>query len=176
MKYQSEKEEVVREHLKAEPSTSQAHPSAYPIQHSFMEPRITFLTLPGEIREHIYRELLITDNNYLEREDQDPSTFWTFDLRIYRTSKQIHHEAREVFRRVNTFVKIVTPWESAVENTKKFSLTPVLCRGVIAEEFKGCQMTCTVDAVMMPPERGPHTFVIDARDTEGFCRSVVESV
>lgn len=137
-----------------------------------MEPRITFLELPGEIREHIYRELLISDNNYREVEDQDPSTFWTFDLRIYRTCKQIHDEAREVFRRVNIFVKIITPWESAVENTKKFSNTPVLCRGEDAEAFKGCQMTCSVDAPLMPSEHGPHTFVIDARDTIGFCRSV----
>jgi len=137
-----------------------------------VEPRLTFLTLPGEIRENIYKQLLITDNNYREREDQDPSTFWTFDVRIYRTSKQIYAEARDVFRRVNTFVKIVTPWESAVENTKKFSLTPVLCRGEVAETFKGCQMTCSVDAPLMPSDKGPHTFVIDARDTAGFCRSV----
>lgn len=135
-----------------------------------METRTTLLTLPGEIREHIYEQLLCTDNNYIEREDQDPSTFWTFDLRVYRTCKQIHAEAREVFRRVNTFVKLVTPWEAAVENTKKFSLTPVLCRGQAAESFKGCQMTCTVDAPMMPTDRGPHTFVVDARDVTGFCR------
>lgn len=134
---------------------------------------LPFLTLPGEIRENIYKQLLITDNNYHELEDQDPTTFWTFDLRIYRTSKQVYAEAREVFRRVNTFVKIITPWESAVENTKKFSLTPVLCRGEIAEQFQNCQMTCTVDAPMMFSESGPHTFVIDARDTAGFCRYVV---
>jgi len=132
---------------------------------------LTLLTLPGEIREQIWTSLLAADNNFTEHEDcDDPSAWWTFDLRIFRTSRQIYDETQRVFKRINTFVKVTAPWEEAVGNTKKFARTPVLCRGEIADRFKGYQMSCLVDSPVMRAPLDGHSFIVDARDMLGFCR------
>lgn len=134
-----------------------------------MSDPLTFLSLPGEIREQIYAELLTADNNFYQVVDgEDPSESWAFDLSIYRTCKQIYNEAERVFRRVNTFVKMTTPWEEAVERTKSFALTPVLCRGRRAERFQAYQMDIIVDYIGSP--HPGYSFIVDARDVLGFCR------
>jgi len=132
---------------------------------------LTLLTLPGEIREQIWTALLHADNNFTEHSDcDDPSAWWTFDLRIFRTNRQIYDETQRVFKRINTFVKVTAPWEEAVENTKKFARTPVLCRGEIADRFAGYQMSCLVDSPVMRAPLDGHSFIVDARDMLGFCR------
>jgi len=73
--------------------------------------QLTLLTLPGEIREQIWTALLSADNNFTEHEDcDDPSAWWTFDLCIFRTSRQVYDETQRVFKRINRFVK-VTAWD-----------------------------------------------------------------
>jgi hypothetical protein len=132
---------------------------------------LTLLTLPGEIREQIYAQVLSADNNYFQLDEDEPDESWHFDVRLYLTCKQVHAEAQVVFKRINTWVLVTTPWVEAPENAKRFAKTPVLCTGDAAEKFKKfCQMTCYVDSPVMRSPSAGHSFVVDARDVHGFCR------
>ena len=71
------------------------------------------LDLPPEIRETIYSIILSPAANRCLLPDDYSNYDFTAALVLYRINRQIYHEAREVFRQNNTFVRIETPWEDA---------------------------------------------------------------
>ncbi|KAL8948630.1 MAG: hypothetical protein Q9222_005195 [Ikaeria aurantiellina] len=90
-----------------------------------MEPESTFLRLPGEIRNPIYRLLLSARHLKLESTGhQDSSTessgtgkperWYNFHTSILRVNHQIYNEAYDIFRYENNFVKVKFDYELAV--------------------------------------------------------------
>jgi hypothetical protein len=76
-----------------------------------------FLALPLELRESIY-SLYFKPADHLHHSDELNAQglfggVYTFAFDLYRVNKQVHREARAVWKRENIFVKIATPWPSA---------------------------------------------------------------
>ena len=67
-----------------------------------LRPSLGFLDLPREIRDMIYRELLIVDPWSVQRIPNN----WDTDPRILRTNKQINREGREILRSENCFLTL----------------------------------------------------------------------
>lgn len=124
------------------------------------------LGLPLEIREYIYAAVLSTSENRKQL-DGDRCVF-AFDLRLYRVCKQIYHEARDVFRRLNIFVCIETPFPDAQHSVVELGRVPMVADGKPAEGFQPCQMRCVIDAPEMIGGHGSK-FIIALDDLETFC-------
>jgi len=74
------------------------------------------LTLPPEIREDIYRIILDPDANRLHNRDKYTDYNFHDALVLFKINKQIYIEARKVWRDLNVFVRIETPWPEAQDH------------------------------------------------------------
>jgi tetratricopeptide (TPR) repeat protein len=112
--------------------------------------RSRFLEIPGEIREAIYHQVLRSANN---KEDLgNHYKKYNFDLSLFRTCKQIHNEAREVFRRDNIFIAIQTPWPEAQQHVAIDGYVPIVISGDKAQRFKDEYLTVDIESGMLTLE------------------------
>jgi hypothetical protein len=77
----------------------------------------SFFSLPLELREQIYSLYFKPSDRLHHSETLNEQGFfggvYRFDFDLYRVNRQIHNEAKAVWKRENVFVKIATPWPSA---------------------------------------------------------------
>ncbi|KAH6656825.1 hypothetical protein BKA67DRAFT_532073 [Truncatella angustata] len=129
------------------------------------------LTLPPEIREQIYHAILNPDANRLFEEDEYTDYDYRDALVLFKLNQQIYYEARKVFRDLNVFVRIETPFPNAQEYVAFEGHVPILMKGQRAERFKGWSMSAEIGAPQTPiAEAEPHHIVILLDDLEKFTR------
>ncbi|KAI1298785.1 hypothetical protein F5Y03DRAFT_367018 [Xylaria venustula] len=128
--------------------------------------------LPPEIRDQIYTELLHPENNRKLLDDGYSEYDYRAALVLFRLSRDIYHEARDVFRALNVFVRIETPWPEAEQHVSHIGHVPILMRGPRAARFKGHTLHATIETPAAgEPEHGTFHFVVLADDIVGFTRA-----
>lgn len=131
-----------------------------------------FLTLPPEIREHIYRLLLNPDANRLFEQDEYTDYDYSKALVLFRLNHQIYYEARKIFRDLNVFVRIETPWPEAQSHVAFEGHTPILMKDERAKRFNGHSLNVTIDAPHSPiADADKEHFVILLDDLEKFSKT-----
>ncbi|EME45425.1 hypothetical protein DOTSEDRAFT_79419 [Dothistroma septosporum NZE10] len=129
-----------------------------------------FVTLPPEIREEIYRLILNPAANRVHHEDEYTSYNYTRSLVLFRISRQIYLEARKIFRDLNIFVRVDTPWPEAQNHVAIEGHVPIIVTGKRAVDFKEHSLNVAIDA----PSHGSvdwetQCFIILVDDLEKFC-------
>ncbi|CAN9187214.1 unnamed protein product [Alternaria alternata] len=96
-----------------------------------------FLRLPLELREQIYSIYFSPADHLVKSTELEAKGFfggvyqWDFD--VLRVNKQVYEEAKKVWRRENVFVKVATPWPSAVNHISSEGLVPIVCTDARAD-------------------------------------------
>ncbi|KAI0506823.1 hypothetical protein F5B22DRAFT_432029 [Xylaria bambusicola] len=131
-----------------------------------------FLELPPEIRDQIYTVILHPNNNRTYKPDEYTDYDYRHALALFYLNRSIYHEAREVFRALNVFLRIETPWTEAEHHVNLIGHVPILMRGARAERFRGHTFQVTIETPAAgEPENGTHHFVMLADDLTGFTRA-----
>ncbi|KAI0013811.1 hypothetical protein F4779DRAFT_294320 [Xylariaceae sp. FL0662B] len=104
------------------------------------------LNLPAEIREQIYRELLNPDVNRQFHIDDYTGYDYSDALVLFHLNRQIYYEARRVFRDLNVFVRIETPWPEAQNHVAFHGHVPILIKGDRAARFTGHSLTVVINS------------------------------
>ncbi|KAI4934825.1 hypothetical protein J4E85_002685 [Alternaria conjuncta] len=109
-------------------TTTSATPNPFP-----------FLRLPLELREQIYSIYFTPADHLVRSEELEAKGFYggvyQWDFNLWLANKQIYAEAKTVWRRENVFVKIATPWPSAVNHISSEGLVPIVCTDARADAF-----------------------------------------
>ncbi|KAK6851709.1 hypothetical protein PG995_011834 [Apiospora arundinis] len=134
------------------------------------KPKTTsFLTLPPEIREEIYRIILHPDANRVAGRDEYTDYDYRPALVLFRLSTQIYWEARRIFRDLNVFVRIETPWPEAHHHVAFEGHVPILMKHARAAAFKGHSLAVAIGAPhTLMQEAEPQHFVILLDDLDKF--------
>ena len=127
------------------------------------------LTLPLELREHIYEQLFLPSaNRYTDSFD---FTSYAYQLSFFRVCWQVYHESRAVFRKLNTFVRIETPWHEAQQYIEMEGHVPLIIKGDMATGFKDHTLSVLIEAPRYQrPDILSHMCVIHVDDLDRFCR------
>ncbi|KAK5118393.1 hypothetical protein LTR62_002907 [Meristemomyces frigidus] len=129
------------------------------------------LSLPAEIREYIYKLILHPDANRQHHDDDYTSYDYKPALVLFRINKQIYLESRKIFRSLNTFVRIETPWPEARLHVAHEGHVPLLSAGPKAAKYAGHSMVVRIDAPEVPVEIGDEQmFLILMEDLDKFCK------
>ncbi|KAK3058727.1 hypothetical protein LTR09_000292 [Extremus antarcticus] len=135
-------------------------------------PKPHLLTLPPEIRESIYRLILNSTANRLSRPDEYTDYDYSDALVLYKINQKIYIESRKIFRDLNVFVRIETPWPEAQGHVSTEGHVPVLVKGDRAAKFTSHSMGVVIDAPQSPMQSTEtETFVILVDDLEKFCKT-----
>lgn len=129
-----------------------------------------FLSIPPEIRENIYALLLRPDANR-SHDPEKCTDYYNYkdSLVLYKLNRQIYLEARKVFRDLNTFVLVETPWPEAQDHVAYEGHVPMIATGKIASRFNGHRMTVSIDAWEPPMLEGDENrFILLLPDLEKF--------
>ena len=130
------------------------------------------LTLPPEIRENIYRLILHPAANRLEQQDEYSSYDYRDAFVLFKINHQIYIEARKVFRDLNVFVRVETPWPEAQEHVAFEGHVPILMKKARAQRFRGYSMSVVIDAPQSPmADTDSEFFVILLDDLEKFTKT-----
>ncbi|KAI3318258.1 hypothetical protein HD806DRAFT_512343 [Xylariaceae sp. AK1471] len=130
------------------------------------------LSLPPEIRDQIYTIILHPTNNRTFRPDEYTDYDYRDALVLFRVNRQIYYEARDIFRLLNVFVRVETPWSEAEEHVNLAGHVPVLMRGGRATRFNGHTLHITIQTPAAgAPETGTHHFVMLADDLPAFTKA-----
>jgi hypothetical protein len=102
-----------------------------------------FLDLPGEIRNQIYEELLDVELNKTPIDEG----YWKYNhyLGILSVSKQVHAEAKDVFRKINVFCKLETPWAESQDHIHHRGRVSFLATGDKAQRFTEHHLEIAID-------------------------------
>lgn len=139
-------------------SAQDASPAAFP-----------FLRLPRELRDEVYSLLLDPHNFRIELEDD--LVEYKYDLRLLRVNRQIYDEARQVFRRLNTFARIETPWPEAKTHISDEGRVPIIASGTAATTFDAVHLRVYIEAYQYSFGEGhTHHLVILAEHLHAFCK------
>ena len=125
------------------------------------------LLCPAEIREQIYRDVLSSSSAKQDSGLSDCCARYSYNLSILRTNRQIHHEAKKIFRD-NIFVKITTPWPDAIEHISSEGNVPIVIAGTKAERFTDVHLWAYIDAPAAPQNHETHSMIICLEDLEAF--------
>lgn len=110
------------------------------------EDRASLLTIPAELRESIYRHILHPDENRIDHGDEYASYHYTPALVLFRINKQIYFEARKVFRDLNVFVRIQSPWPEAPRHVQLEGHCPiVMSSSPRADAFNGFSLNVAIE-------------------------------
>ncbi|KAI5362316.1 Putative tetratricopeptide-like helical domain superfamily [Septoria linicola] len=109
-------------------------------------PRTHLLSLPAEIREEIYRILLGPAASRRYHDDEYTSYNYWPALQVLRTNRQIYLEARKIFRDLNVFACIETPWPEAQSHVSIEGHVPIIVADERAGKFNGHRLNITIDA------------------------------
>ncbi|KAI1851623.1 hypothetical protein JX265_010707 [Neoarthrinium moseri] len=130
-----------------------------------------FLTLPPEIREQVYHLLLNPDASRLSHPDEYTDYNYRNALVLFRLNRQIYYEARKVFRDLNIFVRIQTPFPNAQDYVAFEGHVPILMKGQPAARFQGQSLNVVIGAPDTPiQEAEPNYIVILLDDLEKFAK------
>ena len=126
------------------------------------------LSLPGEIRELIYYQVLCSADNTHHQDDGYKR--YKYDLALLRVNRQIYYEARKIFRQNNVFVSVETPWPEAQHHVAIEGYVPILITNERAERFTNCHLAVKIDAPQFQQyPRHPRKFIILLEDLHTFC-------
>ncbi|KAM0716613.1 hypothetical protein Q7P37_008058 [Cladosporium fusiforme] len=117
------------------------------------------LTLPPEIREHIYRLILQPEANREHQPDDYITYSYAQALVLFKLNRQIYREAHKVFYDLNAFVRIETPWPQSKEHVMAEGHVPIIIQDARAKRFTNHRLQVGIDA--------PQYQLLDA-DTECF--------
>lgn len=125
------------------------------------EPKASFLTIPGELREIVYKLILHPDANRIDLGDEHATYNYSPALVLFRINRQIYFESRKVFRDLNTFVRIQTPWPEASRHVQYEGHCPILLSpGPKADAFNGHSLNVSCEpAAHAPGNWEIHNFV-----------------
>ncbi|OAF99899.1 uncharacterized protein CC84DRAFT_1102964 [Paraphaeosphaeria sporulosa] len=111
------------------------------------------LDLPGEIRNHIYREVLCcfdpivpTAAGFGINQGVIPATH-SVDIAILRTCRQVHREAYDVMVKTNQFIKISSVDIDLARLLLSSGLPVVTMDRAVAGQFQGCVMSVDLSVV-----------------------------
>ncbi|KAI0606798.1 hypothetical protein TUN205_08956 [Pyrenophora tritici-repentis] len=122
-----------------QPQTESPEPPESPAMAEETPKPFPFMRLPLELREQIYSIYTNPADHLVKNVDLEARGFfggiykWDFDL--WTVSKQIYAESKKVWKRENVFVKIATPWPSAVNHISSEGLVPIVCTESRANAF-----------------------------------------
>ena len=137
-----------------------------------LPPRPRLLTIPPEIREEIYRLILTPDANRLHNPDKYTDYDFHDALVLFKLNKQVYIEARKVWRDLNVFVRIQTPFERAEHHVALEGHTPILVKGRRAKLFNDHSMMVKLGAPFSSIlESDTYEFVILLEDLEKFTKT-----
>lgn len=160
-----------------------------------------FLDLPAEIREqvrnfrgfgfvlafphpqtqetHLYHD---TNRSQIYSHVLHPSSFredlgegygrYNYNLSLFRVSHLVYTESLKIFRQLNFFVMVETPWREAERHVSIEGNVPIICRGKAAEHFTDHTLAVNIDApdFHMVDEGENKRFIILLDDLVLFCR------
>ncbi|KAI8623462.1 hypothetical protein F5Y19DRAFT_468489 [Xylariaceae sp. FL1651] len=130
------------------------------------------LSLPPEIRDQIYSIILHPRNNRTFQPDEYIDYDYRSALVLFRINRQIYYEARDIFRTLNVFVRVETPWSEAEAHVSYAGHVPVLMRGSRATHFSGHSLQVVIETPAAgTPESGPYHFVTLADDLPAFTKA-----
>ncbi|KAI4212628.1 MAG: hypothetical protein LQ351_004700 [Letrouitia transgressa] len=128
-----------------------------------------FLSLPAEIRDQIYHELLSSDNARVSAASDHLADSYHFDLSILRTNKLIHHEAKKAFQD-NIVLKITTPWPESIDHISSEGRVPIVASGPHADSFSAFHLGIYIDTYHPYTDRGTYSMLILLDDLPAFTR------
>lgn len=132
-------------------------------------PQTHFLGVPAEIRDEVYRFLLHPDANRIEHEDEYTSYDYAPTLRLFRVCRSIYREARAIFRQLNVFIRIETPWPEAQQHVALEGHVPIIVSSDRAKAFRDHSMLIAIDAPQhVSMEWDTQCFIILADDLHKF--------
>ena len=139
-----------------------------------------FLTLPPEVREHIYSIILRSANNRYEppllegwdySDDPKAGPRYQFALNILLVNRLIHQEAKKVFQD-NIFVKITTPFPGAIAHVNGEGKVAYVVQDQQATDFQDFHLRILIDTPANVPWRLEHdetySMVTCMEDIEAF--------
>ncbi|KAH8886260.1 hypothetical protein GQ53DRAFT_750781 [Thozetella sp. PMI_491] len=130
------------------------------------------LALPPEIREQIYRIILHPRHNQVFGSDDYNSYDYTDALVLFRLNQQIYYESRKIFRDLNIFVRIQTPWPEAQDHVAIEGHVPILMKDRRAANFKEYRLNVAIEAPQMPLEpKDMQCFVVLLNDLDKFTKT-----
>lgn len=134
------------------------------------------LSLPPEIRDQIYAIILHPDNNRTYQADEYTDYDYRDALALFRLNRQIYHEARDVFRTLNVFVRVETPWPEAEHHVHIVGHVPILVNGPRAARFRDHTLQVVIETPTAgqgqgQPEPGAHFMVVLADDLPAFTKA-----
>ncbi|KAK5130123.1 hypothetical protein LTR08_002463 [Meristemomyces frigidus] len=128
------------------------------------------LSIPAEIREHIYSFILSPDANRLYHEDEYTSYHYEDALVLFKLNRQIYVEARKIFRDLNILVRVQTPWPEAQHHVAMEGHVPIIAPEK-ALGFTGHSMTVSIDAPEVVMQSGDEQcFLLLLEDLEKFTK------
>lgn len=89
-------------------------------------PRAHLLGIPPEIRCQIYKLILSPDANRFHHWDEYTTYDYSPSLVLFRINRQIYLESIKIFRELNTFVRIETPWPEAMQHVALEGHVPII--------------------------------------------------
>ncbi|KAI0098730.1 hypothetical protein GGR51DRAFT_537257 [Nemania sp. FL0031] len=130
------------------------------------------LSLPPEIRDQIYTIILHPSNNRTFQQDEYTDYDYRDALPIFRLNRQIYYEARDIFRTLNVFIRVETPWHEAEQHVNIVGHVPILMQGSRAARFKGHTLQVTIETpAAAEPEQITHQFIMLADDLPAFTKA-----
>ncbi|KAI8944092.1 hypothetical protein F4801DRAFT_260790 [Xylaria longipes] len=130
------------------------------------------LSLPPEIRDQIYTIILHPSNNRTFHADEYNDYDYRDALALFRLNRQIYYEARDIFRTLNVFLRVETPWSEAEQHVNVVGHVPILMQGERAARFRGHSMQVTIETPEAGDhEGGTHHFVMLVDDLPGFTKA-----
>ncbi|KAK8233002.1 hypothetical protein HDK77DRAFT_381732 [Phyllosticta capitalensis] len=127
------------------------------------------LNLPAEIREEIFSHVL--DARAARVELPDDYVAYRFDLALFQVNRQVYREARHVFYRLNTFVRINTPWPEARHHITEEGRVPVAVSGEKAESFRHVHLLADIEPFQFHQHfETSYNMIVLLDDLPAFCK------
>ncbi|KAI0206249.1 hypothetical protein F4808DRAFT_111993 [Astrocystis sublimbata] len=130
------------------------------------------LGLPPEIRDQIYTFILHPNANRKSLADEYNDYDYRDALVLFRINRQVYHESRDIFRSLNVFLRIETPWSEAEQHVHVVGHVPILMKGLHAARFRGHSMQVSIETPEAAEHDGDlHQFVMLADDLPRFTKA-----
>ncbi|KAF2089580.1 hypothetical protein K490DRAFT_1807, partial [Saccharata proteae CBS 121410] len=126
------------------------------------------LGLPLELREHIYSYIL---HPVEVRVHQGKQTRYKYDLSLFRVNHQVYHEARDIFRKLNVFTRIETPWPEAEMHIAEEGKVPIVASGKNANDCPDARLIVDISAFQFDFQHAKHDMLLLVQDLPAFAKS-----
>ncbi|KAL1588646.1 hypothetical protein WHR41_02505 [Cladosporium halotolerans] len=134
--------------------------------------KLHLLTLPPEIREHIYRLILDPEANRNYGADEYITYNYARALVLFKINRQIYREAHKIFCDLNAFVRIETPWSQSKEHVMAEGHVPIVIQDERAKTFKYYRLLAGIDAPQYQLlDVDTECFIIHVDDLAKFTKS-----